>query len=150
MPVKSISDYLCPACRNIVDQRTGDLKRRAWLKCDTCGMEGPLVAWEAMRKRRKALEESLDLSQLSSADRDYLKAIDDFGQKMYRELKVNAPENGNFLEWKPERQAAAAELEHRVVKLIAAVNRGRKTEVSEFAADLGNITMAIDKNFGTT
>ena len=119
-----------------------------WIECNDCGLQGPKAVWRHMAARRSDLQRALGLDGLAGREMDYLRAIEAFSEKMFRELKANDSEKGNFLDWKPTATGAKSELEHHFHKLVIALNNHKKHDITEFAADLANIALAIDLALG--
>lgn len=67
--------------------------------------------------------------------------------QMDKELKANAVK-GNWDDWKPNKDDAFSELEHHVEKLKKALQEGKAGSVTEFSADIANITMKISEQHG--
>ncbi len=150
--------YICPACGSTrtakvswsgqIGENGQDEYQGLWVECLDCGLQGPKKVWDHMAKRRTDLGRALDIADPSDHQKRYMEAIELFGQKMFRELAANDPKKGDFLAWAPSAEQASSELEHHFWKLMGGIRRGKKLEVSEFAADMGNIAMAIDRQLG--
>jgi hypothetical protein len=148
--------YVCPACGGTETQKvqwSGEIGPGGendyngwWIECLACGLQGPKPVWDRMARRRQDIQRALNLSD---QDRRYTSAIEGFGQKMFRELKArDLHTGGNLLAWQPGNDEATAELKHHCEKLIYALTRERKEEVTEFAVDLANVAMLLDANRG--
>lgn len=150
--------YTCPGCGSTNTNKcnwSGEISggeaeySGLWIECLDCGLQGPKAVWDRMAKRRADIQRALGTVQPGNEHQQrYSAVIEEFGQKMYRELVANDPEKGDFLHWVPSPAQAVSELEHHFFKLVGGVNRGKKFEISEYAADLANIAMRIDQHFG--
>jgi hypothetical protein len=78
----------------------------------------------------------------------YYTEIQRFGGLMLRELMANNEKKGDFLKWYPAWDDAKSEVEHHVVKLISALDRGDHERITEYCADLANTVMGIHRSLG--
>jgi len=150
--------YVCPACGSDQTAKcdwSGQIGQDGqseysglWIECLGCGLQGPKRVWDRMAKRRADIQRALGIIDPTDHQKRYMVAIEEFGQKMFRELVANDPKKGDFLTWAPPTHQAVSELEHHFLKLVGGMNRGKKFEISEYAADLGNIALAIDRHLG--
>ena len=164
MPVKKASKtripvYVCPACGSAemsechwsgqIGHNGEDEYQGWWIECLGCGLQGPEKVWTRMAKRRSDIRRALGLTDPATEhQQQYMVAIEEFGQLMFRELVANDPKKGDFLTWAPTKDQAVSELEHHFFKIVGALNRGKKTEVTEYSADMGNIAMAVARQLG--
>lgn len=70
-----------------------------------------------------------------------------FVARMEAELQANTSK-GDWRQWKPTPLEVLSELQHHESKLMNALASGDREQVSEFAADIANIAMKIDEQFG--
>jgi len=71
-----------------------------------------------------------------------------FVSRMEKELLANEERKGDWKAWEPNPGEALGELSDHVGKLKAAVAEGDKARVSEFTADVANLSMMIDAQSG--
>ena len=70
-----------------------------------------------------------------------------FVELMGRELLANA-RKGDWREWRPEASEAVSEMRHHVNKLARSLARGDRAGVSEYTADVANLSMMVWRLFG--
>lgn len=70
-----------------------------------------------------------------------------FVARMEAELQANA-HKGDWRQWKPTALQVLSELQHHEAKLMHALAIGDCEHVREYAADIANIAMKIDEQFG--
>lgn len=71
----------------------------------------------------------------------------EFVERMESELQANA-HKGDWRAWKPTALQALSELQHHEAKLMQALAADDCEHIREFCADIANITMKIDEQFG--
>jgi hypothetical protein len=146
--------YICPACGSsrafqIEHDKPGlrPASESEMLLCLDCGMRGPKRVWKAWRSK---LVKLYRVATPESRERQprYLKAIQSFGWKMLRELIANDAKKGDFSVWKPDKAQACRELEHHLLKLLGAIQHQDPVRVTETAADLANVALAVERSLG--
>jgi len=166
----------CGSTEKISCDWSGELKKCGnyegpWIECCGCGLQGPAAVWNAMAEMRSryglpmeswtalihrcGLTLQVPCKASSGApmtpkggSKEYEPLVQAFAAKMLVELRANDPEKGSFLAWSPNEEQAFMELEHHVMKIAGALNRKVPEKISEHAADISNICMAIDRVFG--
>jgi hypothetical protein len=78
----------------------------------------------------------------------YYTEIQKFGGFMLRELMANNEKKGDFLKWYPAWDDAKSEMEHHVIKLMRAIDKGDHRLITEFCADIANTAMGIHRSLG--
>lgn len=78
----------------------------------------------------------------------YYHQIQQFGGLMLRELMANNEKKGDFLKWYPAWDDAKSEMEHHVIKLIGALDKGDHALITEYCADIANTAMGINRSLG--
>ncbi len=102
-----------------------------------------------MPKKAVDLANVLDLASVLADTRlRYYQEIQRFGGLMLRELMANNEQKGDFLKWYPAWDDAKSEIEHHVVKLVAAINAGNHEKITEYCADIANTAMGIHRSLG--
>lgn len=97
-----------------------------------------------------AARQSDDARKLMPDERAYRQAISEFSALMFRELSENVVKRGNFMNWYPTAEKAFAELDHHVFKLAGALGRNNPDRITEYCADIANICLGINREFGTS
>ena len=72
---------------------------------------------------------------------------EEFIQRMDCELVANE-RKGDWNTWTPDKDQGMSELQHHVNKLQAAMMAGDRASISEYAADVANISMKISEIHG--
>jgi hypothetical protein len=87
-------------------------------------------------------------SEDSASPRDTFQFIDiDFVRRMDAELKANA-HKGDWHAWTPDKLAIFEQLFHHLRKIVRAIRLDDHPRVTEFCADLANISMKAAQTFG--